>query len=68
MMNIIVAIIHVVGLKHAPKFIKMHHFDEHTNIFLGGAQPLPSQTPSSSAPPYSSASPPHILDIDLLAT
>ena len=43
-MNIIMAVIGLVGLKRAPECIKMHHFEgENAKIFLGrGHSPLPS--------------------------
>ena len=59
-MNIIMAVIGLVGLKRAPEYIKMHHFEEeNAKIFLGlcprphpqwgggyrGGYPLPDPTP-----------------------
>jgi len=42
-MNIIMAVIGLVGLKRAPECIKMHHFEvENAKIFLGkGTAPSP---------------------------
>jgi len=42
-MNIIMAVIGLVGLKRAPECIKMHHFEgENAKIFLGrGPSPQP---------------------------
>jgi len=44
-MNIIMAVIGLVGLKRAPECIKMHHFEgENARIFLG-RKPHPSPLP-----------------------
>jgi len=45
-MNIIMAVIGLVGLKRAPECIKMHHFEgENAKIFLGrGTAPSPDPT------------------------
>ena len=46
-MNIIMAVIGLVGLKRAPECIKMHHFEgENAKIFLErGTAPFPDPTP-----------------------
>jgi len=47
-MNIIMAVIGLVGLKRAPECIKMHHFEgENAKMFLGrGHSPLPIPHPT----------------------
>ena len=46
-MNIIMAVIGLVGLKRAPECVKMHHFEgENAKIFLArGHSPLPRPHP-----------------------
>ena len=68
-MNIIMAVIGLVGLKRAPECIKMHHFEgENAKIFLGrGWGTAPSQTlpplgrgipPPQTQPPSTPSAPP----------
>ena len=53
-MNIIMAVIGLVGLKRAPECIKMHHFEgENAKFFLGRGSVPPDPTPSTPlAPPF----------------
>ena len=61
-MNIIMAVIGLVGLKRAPECIKMHHFEgENAKIFLGSPQtppPLGRGIPPPQIPPPSTPSAP----------
>ena len=51
-MNIIMAVIGLVGLKRAPECIKMHHFEgENSKIFLGGGCTGEVDTPSPDPTP-----------------
>ena len=48
-MNIIMAVIGLVGLKRAPECIKMHHFEgENAKIFLGRGHSAPLGVASES--------------------
>jgi len=65
-MNIITAVIGLVGLKRAPECIKMHHFEgENAKIFLGPQTPPPlgrGIRPPQTPPPSMPLAPPSALD------
>jgi len=78
-MNIIMAIIGLVGLKRTPECIKMHHLEgENAKIFLGRGFPREGVSPSPDPTPVdafgvsirvpSALDPPDHMDTGLTAT